>query len=86
MKVHPQDGLRCHDMHTKPHKDWLSHSKVDGGGGGGGGMIHRQPGDHVSLFLFFQNKESKLKLIRRWVVRSKTGIIIWVGTDTVSIV
>jgi hypothetical protein len=27
-----------------------------------GGMdIHRQHGDHISLFLFFQNKESRLR-------------------------
>jgi hypothetical protein len=25
------DGLRCHDIHTEFHKDWFSHSKVDGG-------------------------------------------------------
>jgi hypothetical protein len=24
------DGLSCHDMHTKFHKYWLRHSKVDG--------------------------------------------------------
>jgi hypothetical protein len=24
--------LRCHDIHTKFHKDWLRYSKVDGEG------------------------------------------------------
>jgi hypothetical protein len=27
-EVRRWDGLRCHDIHTKFHKDWLSHSKV----------------------------------------------------------
>jgi hypothetical protein len=26
------DGLRCHDIHTKFHKEWLKNSKVDRGG------------------------------------------------------
>jgi hypothetical protein len=30
-KVYPWDGLRCHDIHIKFHKDWFRHSKVDGG-------------------------------------------------------
>jgi hypothetical protein len=25
------DGLKCHDIHTKFHKDWLRHSKVNKG-------------------------------------------------------
>jgi hypothetical protein len=33
-KVYQQDGLHCHDMHTKFHEDWFRHPKVDGGGGG----------------------------------------------------
>jgi hypothetical protein len=27
-EVRRLDGLRCHDIHTKFHKDWFSHSKV----------------------------------------------------------
>jgi hypothetical protein len=40
------DELRCHDIHTKFHKDWFS---------------HRQHGDSVSLLLFYQSKERGLK-------------------------
>jgi hypothetical protein len=28
----------------------------------GGGGVHRQRGDRISLFYFFQNKESNLKI------------------------
>jgi hypothetical protein len=28
------------------------------------GVIHRQQGDFISLLLFFQNKESRLKTVR----------------------
>jgi hypothetical protein len=55
-EVHRWDGLRCHDIRTKFHKDWFSHSKVDRVWDT---KAHRQRGDLVSLFLFFQNKESR---------------------------
>jgi ABC-type transporter Mla MlaB component len=44
-------------IHTKLHKDVFRHSKVDVGG------IHRVDGDCISLLLFLQNKESRLKLV-----------------------
>jgi hypothetical protein len=50
------DGLRCHDTHTKFHKDWLRHSEVDT-------QAHRQHGECISLVLFFQNKKSRLMWI-----------------------
>jgi hypothetical protein len=28
-EVHHSDGLRCRDIHTKSHKDWFRHSKVN---------------------------------------------------------
>jgi hypothetical protein len=28
-EVRLSDGLRCHDVHTKFHKDWFRHSKVN---------------------------------------------------------
>jgi hypothetical protein len=31
-EVRRSDGLRCHDTHTKFHKDWFRHSNVNGGG------------------------------------------------------
>jgi hypothetical protein len=31
-EVHRSDGTRCHDIHTKFHKDWFRNSKVDMGG------------------------------------------------------
>jgi hypothetical protein len=43
------DGLRCHDIHTKFHKDWFSHSEVDRGDS----QTHKQHGDIISLLLFF---------------------------------
>jgi hypothetical protein len=49
----------CHDMRTKFHRDLLRRSKVEGEGGDT--QIHRQHGDHISLFLLFQNEESRLK-------------------------
>jgi hypothetical protein len=50
------------------------------------GGIHRQHGDRISLHLFFENKENRLKIIRRWDVRSKTGIVTWVSIDIVSFI
>jgi hypothetical protein len=40
------DGLRCHDMHTKFHKDWLKNSKVDKRDT----QTHRQHCDPTSQF------------------------------------
>jgi hypothetical protein len=40
-------------VHTTFHKDWFRHSKAEGG-------KHGQNGDHISLLLFLQNKESLL--------------------------
>jgi hypothetical protein len=56
MKYVVKDGLRCHYVRTKFHKDWFRHSKVNRGGG-----IHRQRGYHVSLLSVFENKASRLK-------------------------
>jgi hypothetical protein len=51
------DGLRGHNIHIKFHKDLFRHSKVQ--------MEDTYPdtqqGDLISLLLYFQNKESKLK-------------------------
>jgi hypothetical protein len=51
-EVRRSDGLRCHDINTKFHKDWFSHLKVNR-------EDNRQHKNHISL-LFFQNKESRL--------------------------
>jgi hypothetical protein len=51
-------GLRYHDIDAKFHKDSFSHSKVDEGDT----QTHGQHGDFISLLLFFQNKEIKLKI------------------------
>jgi hypothetical protein len=53
-EVRRQDWLRFHDIHTKFHKNWFRHSKVDMGGGG-----HR---NSKVILLFFRNKEYTLKL------------------------
>jgi hypothetical protein len=52
------DRLRCHDIHTKFYIDWFRHSKVDRWDT----QTHRQHGDRISLLLFFQNMESRLKM------------------------
>jgi hypothetical protein len=44
-------------VHTKFHKDWFRHSKVDKGG-----YTHRQHGDLMSLLSYFQTKESRVKM------------------------
>jgi hypothetical protein len=44
-------------MHAKFHKDWLRHSKVDGGDT----QKHRQQGDFINLLSIFKYKESRLK-------------------------
>jgi hypothetical protein len=41
-------------IHTRFHKDWFSHSEVDGG-------KYRQHGDRICLLSFFQNEGSRLK-------------------------
>jgi hypothetical protein len=46
-------------IHTKFHKDWFRNSKVHGGEGGM--HRHRQHGALISLLLFLQNNESRLK-------------------------
>jgi hypothetical protein len=51
-------GLRCHDMCTKFHKEWLRHSKVNKGDT----QKHRENGDLINLILFFWNKGSGLKI------------------------
>jgi hypothetical protein len=52
----------CLDIHTKFHKDWFNHSKVNRGGYSYRER-HTQQGDLISLLLFFQNKDSGLKII-----------------------
>jgi hypothetical protein len=45
--------------HNKFHNHWFRHSKVNGGDL----QTHRQHGDLISLFLFFQTKEIRLKTV-----------------------
>jgi hypothetical protein len=45
-------------MNTKCHKVWFRHLKVDGGY-----RDTQTAGDLISLLLFFQNKEGRLKSI-----------------------
>jgi hypothetical protein len=71
-KVRRSDGPRCHDIHIKFHRELFSHSKVDSGGDT---RAHRQQGDLISLLLFFQNKESRLKMDLK-----ETG---WEGVDLI---
>jgi hypothetical protein len=64
----------CHDVRTKSHKDWFSHSEVDKGDT----QTHRQHGDCISVVLFFKNKESRLILSRmlKWaLVEHRTSSI-----------
>jgi hypothetical protein len=51
-EVRRWNGLRCHDILIKFHKDWFRHSKDDVEG-----FRHRQHGDLISLLLFFQKQE-----------------------------
>jgi hypothetical protein len=62
-EVRRWDGLRCHVIHTKFHKQWFRHSNVDSGGGGVAhtNKTHRQQDDLISLIYFFQNEESRIK-------------------------
>jgi hypothetical protein len=46
------DGLSRHDVHTKFHKDWFSHSEVNGGGYTVSKVI-----SWADFIFFFQNKE-----------------------------
>jgi hypothetical protein len=46
-----------HDIDIKFNEDWFRHSKVNKGE-----YTYRQEGDFISLLLFFQNKESRLKI------------------------
>jgi hypothetical protein len=45
MKYGVENELRCHDIHTKFHKDWLMRLKVDGGYT----RTRKQRGDRISL-------------------------------------
>jgi hypothetical protein len=47
----------CRDIRTKFHKDCFRHSQVNKGDT----QTHRQQGDLISLLLFFENKEIRLK-------------------------
>jgi hypothetical protein len=49
-------------MHTKSHKEWFGHSKVDGEDTDiQAARLYHKP--TFILFFFFQNKESRLKTI-----------------------
>jgi hypothetical protein len=63
-EVRRRDELRCHDIHAKFRKDWFTHSKVHTGG-----YIGTPHVDLTSLllFIFFQNKESKLKISKKLI-------------------
>jgi hypothetical protein len=45
MKYAVEIRIRCHDIHTKFHKDWFRHLKLTGGDT----ETHRQQGDLISL-------------------------------------
>jgi hypothetical protein len=64
-EVRSWNGLRCRDIRTKFHKDWLME-------GGLHTQIHRKQDDLMSLLLFFQNRESRLKL--KFTIRICTGL------------
>jgi hypothetical protein len=62
LKVRRLDWLRCHDVHTNFHKDMFRHSEVSKDGFTGA-QTQRQQDDLICLrSLFFQNKQSKLKI------------------------
>jgi uncharacterized C2H2 Zn-finger protein len=58
--------LRCRDICTKFHKDWFRHSEVNRGHT----HTHTQERDLISLlcFFFFQNKESRLEIIKCFIL------------------
>jgi hypothetical protein len=61
-KVRLWNGLWCHHIHAEFNKDWFSHEKVDKRGGGT--QTHREYGDLIDLLLFFENKETMLKIAK----------------------
>jgi hypothetical protein len=70
-EVRHGDGLRCHDIRIP------NFIKIGSGIQklvGGGTQTHRQHGDRISLFLFFQNKESRLKWVLNMVVMLWTAL------------
>jgi hypothetical protein len=70
-EVRRSDGLRCHDIHTKFYQDWFSHSKVDKGG-----FTDTQTAWCISLLLFFQHKESGLKILPSFKHQHTDNIIV----------
>jgi hypothetical protein len=68
-EVRRWDGLRCHDIHIKFHKDWFMHAKLNRGDT----ETYRQHGDLISLLSFFQNKESRLKMYISWAHKQKSN-------------
>jgi hypothetical protein len=61
--VSSSDGIRCHDTHTKIHRESLANLKVIWGDKHTYPQSHkhRQQSDPISIFLFFQNEESRLQ-------------------------
>jgi hypothetical protein len=53
------DGLRCHDIHTKFHKDWFRHWRAVRGDSHANTRAHRLQGDALNIFLFFQKLGSR---------------------------
>jgi hypothetical protein len=52
------DGLTYHNIYTKVLKSWFRQSKIVKENT----QTYRQQGDFISLLLFFQSKENRLKL------------------------
>jgi hypothetical protein len=70
-KMRLLDGVKCHHIHTKFHKDWFRNSKLIGEDTHTDTYIHRQEGD-IALFCFQKKKEeSRLKTnsVRNFDVR-----------------
>jgi hypothetical protein len=60
--VHRWDGLMWHNVHIKFHEDGFSYSKFNREGDTNADThTHRQESELINLFLYFQNKESRLK-------------------------
>jgi hypothetical protein len=67
-EAHRWGGIRCHDMLIKFHKYCFRQSQIHI-------QTHKEEGDLTSLFLFFQNKESRLRNANTWTLRLSLGLV-----------
>jgi hypothetical protein len=72
-EVRRSDGLRCHDIHTKCHKDWFRHSKVN--------REDSQTHSAMTLHIIYHNNLNYVTVETKSIVARLTSAGYWIPNN-----